>query len=348
MHRGGRILEFDVAGDAQRGGPDGAFGGVDGGEHGHLHQQRREQWIVDHLHLVRLDELAVACDADRHRNRGGALAEFAGDGGIAVVTDGAHPFAGHGELEGGVGVGHEGDDLGAREGQGGGAHVEEAVAESIDMVAIDIGDGAIGAHVVIAGEELDTDHGSGLEVGGIAHGGIQFAGGTDRLPWLQPERAELRREGLQGGAGESAEGKRGGDIGHLCAAGHGERGLGKCAEELVGGEGDRRSWSGDGCTNGDGPDHVFDGADAGDGIFGEGEPQGHRTDEFSIYIYWAAAHALHDAGLFQRSAGKSREDDGLMGPHVIEYAEDFDLEFLDTVPGEDGASDAVHAGTDVL
>jgi hypothetical protein len=37
-----------------------------------------------------------------------------------------------------------------------------------------------------------------------------------------------------------------------------------------------------------------------------------------------------------------------VGPHIIEHAEDFHLELLDAIPGEDGASDGVHAGPDVL
>ena len=76
---------------------------------------------------------------------GGALAEFAGDGGVAVLIDGAHPFLGGGEFEGRVGIGEKGEDFGAREGQGGGADIEEAVAEGVDAIAVDVGDGAVGA-----------------------------------------------------------------------------------------------------------------------------------------------------------------------------------------------------------
>ena len=50
----------------------------------------------------------------------------------------------------------------------------------------------------------------------------------------------------------------------------------------------------------------------------------------------------------QRSAGEPREDDGFMGAHILEHAENFHLELFDAIPGEDGASGAVHAGADIL
>ena len=155
--------------------PDGTLGGIDGAEDGHLQKQRRKQRVVDHLHLVGIDRLAGAREADGDRHHGGALAEFAGDGGVAVLVDGPHPFLGGGDFEGGVGVGEQGEDFGAREGQRGGADVEEAVAEGVDAVAIDVGDGAIGADGEIAGHQLHADHGAGFEVGGIAHDGLEFA-----------------------------------------------------------------------------------------------------------------------------------------------------------------------------
>ena len=49
------------------------------------------------------------------------------------------------------------------------------MAEGVDAVAVDVGDGAVGADAEIAGHELDADHGAGLEVGGIAHAGLDLA-----------------------------------------------------------------------------------------------------------------------------------------------------------------------------
>ena len=145
---------------------------------------------------------------------GGALAEFAGDGGVAVLIDRAHPFARGESLKDVLRFGEQREDFGAREGQRGGADVEEAVAEGVDAVAVDVGDGAVGADAEVAGDELDADHGAGLEVGGIAHAGFDLGAGGDALARLESERAELGREGVEGGAAESAEGERRGDIDH--------------------------------------------------------------------------------------------------------------------------------------
>ena len=73
----------------------------------------------------------------------------------------------------------------------------------------------------IAGHQLDADHGAGLEVGGIAHGGLDLAAAGDALARFESEGAELRREGVERGAAESAEGERRGDIDHAGLAGHG-------------------------------------------------------------------------------------------------------------------------------
>ena len=169
--RGRGVLKFDLAGDADGAGADGTLGGVDGAEDGHLEQQRGKQRVVDHLHLVALDGFAGAREVEGDGHHGGTCAEFAGDGGVAVLVDGAHPFLGGGDFEGGVGVGEQREDFGAREREGGGADIEEAVAEGVDAIAVDVGDGAVGADGEIAGHHLDADHGAGLEVGGIAHGG---------------------------------------------------------------------------------------------------------------------------------------------------------------------------------
>jgi hypothetical protein len=60
------------------------------------------------------------------------------------------------------------------------------MAEGVDAVAIDVGDGAIGADGEIAGHHLDADHGAGLEIGGIAHGGRDFAAAGDALAGSSP------------------------------------------------------------------------------------------------------------------------------------------------------------------
>ncbi len=76
-------------------------------------------------------------------------------------------------------------------------------------------------------------------------------------------------------------------------------------------------------------DHVLDGPDAGDRIFGIRKRQGHGARQFAVDVDRAAAHSLHDAGMFERTAGEARQDEDSLGPIVIQHAEDFDLEFLD-------------------
>ena len=151
---------------------------------------------------------------------GGALAEFAGDGGVAVLVDGAHPLLGGGDFEGRVDVGEKREDFGAREGQRGGADIEEAVAEGVDAIAVDVGDGAVGA---------DADRSPaiswtlimepGLRSAGLPMAGSILAAAGDALAGFEAEGAELRREGIEGGAAEAAEGERRGDIDHAGLAG---------------------------------------------------------------------------------------------------------------------------------
>jgi hypothetical protein len=94
--------------------------------------------------------------------------------------------------------------------------------------------------------------------------------------------------------------------------------------------------------------HLFDGLDAGNGLFREGKAERDRSQQFSIYINWATAHSLHDAGLFEGTAGELGEDDGLLWSEVFEDTEDLDLELFDPIAVEDGSPDPVLAGADVF
>ena len=353
-HRRGRILEFDFSGDADAGGAHGALGGVDGGVDRHLEEQRRKQRVVDHLHLVRLDGAAGSRYADRDRHQGRALAQLAGNGGVVILRDGAHPFPGRGQFEGRVEVGQQRDDIGAGEGQRGGADGQEPVPEGPHAIAVDVGDGAIGAHAEVSGHQLDADHGAGLEIGGVAHARLDFSARGDALARLQAQRAQLRRERFQRGAAEPAEGDGGGDIHHARFAGgprgHPGLGFGQDAREIPIGQRDggaldrpRGGWQ---CRGG--PHHVLDGPYAGDGIFGERKRHGHRAHQPAIDIDRAAAHARHDPGMFERPAREPRQDERFLGADVIQHAQDLDLEFVDLAARKDGPAGAAHAGLDVL
>jgi hypothetical protein len=95
-------------------------------------------------------------------------------------------------------------------------------------------------------------------------------------------------------------------------------------------------------------DHLLNGLYAGDRLFGEGEAKRDRSQQLAIDINRTATHSLHDAGLFEGTAGELGEDDGLLWSEVFEDTEDLDLELFDPISVENGAASTVLAGTDVL
>ena len=191
------------------------------------------------------------------------------------------------------------------------------MAEGVDLIAVDVGDGAIRADAEVAGHELDADHGAGLDPGGVAHAGAGGSAGGEGLGGFEAQAAKLRGEGIEGGAGESGEGDRRGDIEELGGAGGGFQAAGEQAGEIgrgvERGEGDlaasdlggRRGIAGVGDAN-----HFLDGADSGDGFLGEGEGEGDGSGEFAIDVDGAAAHALEDSGFGEGSAGEARRGSG--------------------------------------
>jgi len=124
---------------------------------------------------------------------------------------------------------------------------------------------------------------------------------------------------------------------------------GESVGEVIGGEsgGARRRRIGRGGRGG-GTYHVLDWTNGGDRVFGEWECHGDGADEFAVDVDGAAAHSFHDAGVFEGPAGEAREDEGFLGAEVVEDAENFDLELVDAVTGEDGAAGASHAGSDIF
>ena len=97
-------------------------------------------------------------------------------------------------------------------------------------------------------------------------------------------------------------------------------------------------------------DDVFDGRDAGDGIFGEdAKLQGKSTGEFAVEIDRAAAHTGDHAGALDLGALELDEDDGLARAEEIRhYADDFKVKFFDLVACENRIGVALHAGTDLI
>src|SRR5713101_4484104 len=97
-------------------------------------------------------------------------------------------------------------------------------------------------------------------------------------------------------------------------------------------------------------DDVFDGRDAGDGIFGEdAKLQGKSTGEFAVEIDRAAAHTGDHPGALDLGALELNEDDGLARAEEIGHdADDFKVKFFDLVARENCVGVALHPGTDLI
>ena len=95
-------------------------------------------------------------------------------------------------------------------------------------------------------------------------------------------------------------------------------------------------------------EHCLDGLDTGNRFFGKGKTESDGAEQFAPDIDWATAHALHNAGMLEGSAGEAGEDEGFFGTDVIEDAEYFDLEILDFGGIEDGTPGSAHTWFDVL
>ena len=169
------------------------------------------------------------------------------------------------------------------------------------------------AHV--AGHQFDADHRAGLQLRGIAHAILGRAAGRDSLARFEPELAQLRRELLHGRRGEAAERERRRDFGHpriaecrpAVAAGQQRARSARAGETRA-----RRRASGVGAVSTLSISSI--GRMPAIGSLAYGNAMRHRADQLAIDVNRAAAHALHDAGMFQRSAGKPRQDQFSFGP----------------------------------
>lgn len=93
-------------------------------------------------------------------------------------------------------------------------------------------------------------------------------------------------------------------------------------------------------------EHFFDGADTGDGLFGEGKSKGNRTDEFPADVDRTATHALHNSRLFEARCEEASEDHALPGAAVLKHAKDAYREFFRGLPAKDSECDPFHVGLD--
>ena len=95
-------------------------------------------------------------------------------------------------------------------------------------------------------------------------------------------------------------------------------------------------------------DHLLNRLNAGNRLLRERKTERDRSQQFAINIDGATAHSLHDAGLFEGTAGALGEDNSLLWREVFEDTEDLDLELFDPISMENGTPDPVLAGSDVF
>ena len=243
------------------------------------------------------------------------------------------------------------------------------MAERIDAVAVDMGDGAGGAHLEIAGDQRHADRvpfteraggrfdfgrcrsgdhrreagfaeGAGEEVGDV---GLETAHQQRRRD--RPHHRAQLRPGGGGNAHRLHVGRARGER-RQPGVGRGQRGGEALArhrqlEARLAGRAHARHRGR--------VLHLLDRRDAGDRLLRErADRVGDGANQPAIDVDRAAAHALGDAGLGERPAFEPRQDQVAPGPlHVLEDAQDVDFEFLKLGPLEDRAPDPGHPGADL-
>src|SRR5579862_426770 len=162
------------------------------------------------------------------------------------------------------------------------------MTESVDAIAVDIGNRAVSADVHVAGKKLNADHRSRLDGGGRAEFRRGISTPRNSLTRIQPEGAELWGEVIERGGGKSGERYRRGDLLESLASR-----LNASARQ--GRRQTRFHLRID-------AQHLFNWPDTGDGFLGKGKPERDGSGELAVDIDGRSAHPLHDARIGQRSA----------------------------------------------
>ena len=161
----------------------------------------------------------------------------------------------------------------------------------------------------------------------------RLAAARNSLARIDAHVAKLRAEMIERRGGESGKRNRRGDFFQSRVAGRHDasRGNRRCA------------WTAPG------PRAAFlQSAGCRRWLLSKKETQRDRAGQLAVDIHGRSAHALHDAGIGQRSAFESAEDDGFARTDIFEHAENFDFKFFDLGAGKNGSPDAVLAGTNIL
>ena len=241
------------------------------------------------------------------------------------------------------------------------------MAEGVDAFAVDVRDGAGGAHGKIAAKQRHAHR-----VARRQRSRRRRRRGLPR-PCRRRDRhtGKSRQQPFHGAVGEPAHGERhrdGPQVGHR---GAGEAGASEHLQQVgvrgaegrrrgqrlaperqqlgrrhgaIEGDGDRPGRPRDGEARGVG--HLGDRRDAGDRLLRKlAELIRNRADQLAVDVDGAAAHAGDDPRLRQGAALETRQDQVALGrDDALQRADDVDPELLDPVALEDRAPDADHAG----
>src|SRR6202011_46361 len=96
------------------------------------------------------------------------------------------------DFEGGLYVRNHGDYFRARERQVGVADRQKLVPECEEPLTVDLRHGPVGAHVIVARQELDGNHVARMEQGRVAHFRRKMTATRDTLYRLKSDFSQLR------------------------------------------------------------------------------------------------------------------------------------------------------------
>ena len=179
---------------------------------GHVDEGRAHDLVVDDAEIVFLLRAGTAFELDVDGDHLGHPAKDSESSGGSVLDDLADNGAARGKLEGTLEAGDDGQDIGFGHGVFHGAEAVERMAESQDVIAVDMGDGSHRRQIEIPRDELDADRVARAEGGFVLGPRLRFSGraGTDGLKAGSGEE----RFGLIEGLGrKSAENERDGQRG---------------------------------------------------------------------------------------------------------------------------------------
>ena len=241
-------------------------------------------------------------------------------GGGAVLVHGAHGVEGGRDLPGDLEAREDGVDVGLLHREARGPEVVEGVAEGVDAVVVDVGDGAGDGEVEVALDEGDADRRAGLEVRqgpeaprrrtrrrrgpGRSPGTRTDPGAHSKVAGSKPEKTRGKRERR---SAPRPPGREGSDSPRKAPGTMARSGRSKAAAMASRSRGAARpSGPSTGRKRAEAARGVWTrvasiisaiGVMPGDRLLAEGEGVGHRAHELAVDEDRAAAHALDDPGL---------------------------------------------------